>query len=179
MPARDRVARARGCATGLPVDEDLARVGLVEAVEDRHQRRLAGAVLADDAVDRAARDGEVDVLVGVDRAEALVDADELDGERRGGRLASIRAGSGRTIRLRPFSGGGRSARALLVGHVVVHLDRAGDDVGGGLVGGGLHLGGDQRLVVVVERVADAVLRRGRAPMTPAFHVPSLAVVNAL
>src|SRR3546814_5075140 len=34
-----------------PVDEDLAAVGLVEAVEDAHQRRLAGAVLADDAVD--------------------------------------------------------------------------------------------------------------------------------
>ncbi len=38
----------------LAVDADLAAVGLVEAVEDRHQRRLAGAVLADDAVDRAA-----------------------------------------------------------------------------------------------------------------------------
>ena len=40
----------------LAADPDLAAVGLVEAVEDRHQRRLAGAVLADDAVDGAALD---------------------------------------------------------------------------------------------------------------------------
>ena len=62
----------------LAADADLAAVGLVEAVEDRHQRRLAGAVLADDAVDRAALDFEVDVAVGMDRAKALVDADQLD-----------------------------------------------------------------------------------------------------
>ena len=47
----DRLARATD-AHGFAVDADLAGVGLVEAVEDRHQRRLAGAVLADDAVDR-------------------------------------------------------------------------------------------------------------------------------
>ena len=64
------------------VDADLARVGVVEAVEDRHQRRLAGAVLADDAVDRPLLDPEVDVLVGLDRPEALGDADELDGRGR-------------------------------------------------------------------------------------------------
>ena len=48
----------------LAVDEDLAAVGGVEAVEDRHQRRLAGAVLPDDAVDGAAPDLEIDVAVG-------------------------------------------------------------------------------------------------------------------
>ena len=47
----------------LAADADLAAVGLVEAVEDRHQRRLAGAVLADDAVDRAALDLQVDVAL--------------------------------------------------------------------------------------------------------------------
>ena len=62
----------------LAADADLAAVGLVEAVEDRHQRRLAGAVLADDAVDRAALDLQMDVAVGMDRAETLVDADQLD-----------------------------------------------------------------------------------------------------
>ena len=66
----------------LAVDADLAGIGLVEAVKDRHQRRLAGAVLADDAVDRSLLDLEIDAAVGVDRAEALVDADELDGEWR-------------------------------------------------------------------------------------------------
>ena len=60
------------------VDADLAGVSLIEAVENRHQRRLAGAVLADDAVDHAALDNEIDVVVGVNRAETLVDADELD-----------------------------------------------------------------------------------------------------
>ena len=51
----DRVGR--GADRGrLAVDADLAGIGLVEAVQDRHQRRLAGAVLADDAVDRAALD---------------------------------------------------------------------------------------------------------------------------
>ena len=40
----------------LAVDADLAGIGLVEAVQDRHERRLARAVLADDAVDRAALD---------------------------------------------------------------------------------------------------------------------------
>ena len=62
------------------LDADLAGIGLVEAVEDRHQRRLAGAVLADDAVDRARLDLKIDGAVGVDRTEALVDADQLDGE---------------------------------------------------------------------------------------------------
>ncbi len=83
MPARDR-----GLAVGdlglLAVDEDLARVGFVEAVEDRHQRRLAGAVFADDPVDRARHDADRDVLVGLHRAEGLGDAVEFD--RRGGSL---------------------------------------------------------------------------------------------
>ncbi len=52
-----------GMRDRLAVDADLAAVGLVEAVEDRHQRRLAGAVLADDAVDGAAPDREVDVAL--------------------------------------------------------------------------------------------------------------------
>jgi len=68
----------RGLAVGdgdrRAVDQDLAAVGLVEAVKDRHQRRLAGAVLADDAVDRALLDPDRDVLVGLDRPEGLGDA---------------------------------------------------------------------------------------------------------
>jgi hypothetical protein len=75
----------------LAADADLAGIGLVVAVEDAHQGRLAGAVLADDAVDRAARDGDGDGTVGMDGAETLVDADQFDGRsrirRRGGRHA--------------------------------------------------------------------------------------------
>ena len=54
--------------------EDLARVRPVVAVEDAHQRGLAGAVLADDAVDGARAHGQRDAAVGVDVAEPLVDA---------------------------------------------------------------------------------------------------------
>ena len=89
MPARDRVRR-RADRDRLAVDADLAGIRLVEAVEDRHQRRLAGAVLADDAVDRAALDREVHVLVGVNLAEALVDAGKFDGGRHQPRTSSRR-----------------------------------------------------------------------------------------
>ena len=76
----DRLAR-RADPDRLAVDADFARVGLVEAVENRHQRRFSGAVLADDAVNDPALDDQIDVVVGVNRAEALVDADQFDGGR--------------------------------------------------------------------------------------------------
>ena len=59
---------------GLVVDEDLALVGLVEPVEHVHQRALAGAVLAEQAVDLPRLDDEVDVVVGHEGPEALGDA---------------------------------------------------------------------------------------------------------
>ena len=75
----------RGLAVGdlhrLAADQDLARIGLVEAVENGHQRGFARAILADDAVDRAARDADRDILVRLHRAEGLADAAQLD---RGG-----------------------------------------------------------------------------------------------
>ena len=63
---------------GLAADADLAAIGLVEAVDDRHQRRLAGAVLPDDAVNGAAFHPKIDGLVGSDGTETLVDADQFD-----------------------------------------------------------------------------------------------------
>src|SRR5262249_15523312 len=60
-------------------DEDLARIRGMDAVEDIHQRRLAGAVLADEAMDDAARERQRHVAIGEDRAEALADAAELGG----------------------------------------------------------------------------------------------------
>src|SRR5688572_30110908 len=44
-----------------------------------------------------------------------------------------------------------SIRAGVIGHVVVHRDLAGDDVGLGSLDLRLHVVGDQRLVVLVER----------------------------
>ncbi len=81
-------AMADGLARGtdsdrLAVDTDFACVGFIEAVENRHQRRFTSPILTHDSVDDSAFDDQVDIIVGVDRAEALINADELDG---GGRL---------------------------------------------------------------------------------------------
>ena len=67
--------------TGRPSTRYRAAVGLVEAVQDRHQRALAGTVLADDAMHGAGRDRQVDRSVGMHRAEALVDRPHGDGGR--------------------------------------------------------------------------------------------------
>ena len=57
-------------ATGRAVDADLALVRPVQAGEDVHQRALAGAVLAEQGVDLAGAQLEVDVVVGDDAREA-------------------------------------------------------------------------------------------------------------
>src|SRR6185437_12788206 len=64
------------------VDEDLAAVGGVKAIQDRHERRFAGTILADNTVDRATLNLQVDVAIGVDRTEALVDLPKFDGPSR-------------------------------------------------------------------------------------------------
>ena len=73
---RDRVVRPLDAAA-LAVDENLAAVGRVEAVGDAHGRRLSRAVLADDGVNGAGLDRDVDVVVGEDAAEALGDVSQL------------------------------------------------------------------------------------------------------
>ena len=54
----DRSAR-RAEAHRLPADLDLALVRVIEPVEDVHQRRLAGAVLAEQRVHLALAEVEV------------------------------------------------------------------------------------------------------------------------
>ena len=76
------------------VDLDPALVGPVEPGEDVGQRRLPGAVLAQQGVDLAGRDLEVDRLVGDDAAEEPL-GDAARGQRRGsspgaGRLGPVR-----------------------------------------------------------------------------------------
>src|SRR4051812_34359901 len=55
----------------LAVEHDRAGVGLVEAAEDLHQRRLARAVVAQQAEDLALLEAQVDLAQRRDRAEAL------------------------------------------------------------------------------------------------------------
>ena len=76
-----RVARAPEADRGA-VDQDLAVGRLVDAGEDLDQRRLAGAVVAEEAMDLAGIDLDVDVAERDDRAEMLGDAAELDGRNR-------------------------------------------------------------------------------------------------
>ena len=71
-PGGHGVARP-GEGHGLAVDEDLALVRPVQAVQDVHEGGLAGAVLAQQGVDLTGLDGEVDVVVGHERPEGLRD----------------------------------------------------------------------------------------------------------
>ena len=64
--------------TSLPVEAHGALVRLHHAGDDLDQRRLAGAVLAQDGVDRALAAGEVDALQRPHAAIALADAGELE-----------------------------------------------------------------------------------------------------
>ena len=57
----------------LAMHEDLSLSRLVQADEDVHERGLAGAVLAQERMDLAFPYGQVNVLVGIERAEALAD----------------------------------------------------------------------------------------------------------
>ena len=77
---RDGVPRA---AEGprLAVHQDLALVRLQQAVELVHQGRLARAVLAEQRVHLAGLDGQVDVVVGHQVAEALGDAAQFESQR--------------------------------------------------------------------------------------------------
>src|SRR5205085_7182654 len=60
----------RGAEQALAVERDLARVRPVEPGDQVEERRLAGAVRADQPADLAALDAERDVVDGDDAAEA-------------------------------------------------------------------------------------------------------------
>src|SRR5262245_60132150 len=66
----------------VPVDANLALVGLDDPGEDLHQRGLAGAILTDERMDGAGLDGEADIGQCIDAAVALRDSLELDEWRR-------------------------------------------------------------------------------------------------
>jgi hypothetical protein len=64
----------RGKVDRLPVQQDIALVGLQQPIQDVHQGRLAGAVLAEQGVHLARGHGQIDPVVGHQRAEPLGDA---------------------------------------------------------------------------------------------------------
>ena len=73
-------AQPPGCARTrrLPVDANLAGIGLQRAREDLDQRRLAGAVVADEREDLAVIEVEVDSAQCLDVAERLPQAARLE-----------------------------------------------------------------------------------------------------
>ncbi len=60
------------------VEHDLAGIGDVEAGQDLHEGGLAGAVLAEQAVQAPAVDVHADAVIGADRPEVLVDVAQLE-----------------------------------------------------------------------------------------------------
>ena len=87
-PEVDRIA-GRAHLDRLAVDEDLALVRPVEAVEDVHQRRLPRPVLAEESVHLAAPQVEVDAVVRDHAREALRDALQLENRRFVGHVVAI------------------------------------------------------------------------------------------
>ena len=73
-------SRAEREGDRLAVDADLAGVRLVEAVEDVHQGRLAGAVLAEEGVNLAALHLEGDAVVRDHAGELLADVPHREDE---------------------------------------------------------------------------------------------------
>src|ERR1700677_4282508 len=144
-------------------------------------------------MNHAAFDDQIDVVVGVNGSEALIDADELYGGRgfaglNGHALSPTRSsatpsmlrsaaraallsmeGVGRSVPSRPHASRSDARHrvskdvkaplrwALVVGHVVVDLNLARDDVRFRLIGLGSYFGAENRLVVVIDRVVDAAL----------------------
>ena len=84
--------------TGLPSMQDLAGVRRVGARQDAHQRRLAGAVAADQADDLAGLEVDGHLVDRVDAAERDADVAHLDERRReatvdrGGAPRPVRSG---------------------------------------------------------------------------------------
>ncbi len=79
-PSGDGVARVVEL-DGPTVDLDHTRIGTVEAGQNVHQRRLAGAVLAEKGMDLADARFEVDLVVRDDSREDLRDPAHRDGRR--------------------------------------------------------------------------------------------------
>ena len=79
-PGRHRLLRAAE-DDFLPVEQDAAGVGAMDAGQGLDQGRLAGAVLADQGHDFARADREAHAIEGMDAVEAHGDAAQLEDRR--------------------------------------------------------------------------------------------------
>jgi hypothetical protein len=141
----------------------------VEPVDDVHERRLAGPVLAQERVHLTAPQLEVDASLACQRAEALGDAAEL--EHRGARAPLILRAPWRRDRLvivvarRHRSADGLGRRDLAA------LDP---------LGGGLHLGPDVvRDALVDAGQGDALLGQAEDDVLTALDRPVLDLLGRL
>ena len=82
MPA-SIASRAEPNVDVFSLQEDLACVGVIQAVEDVHESRLAGAVLTEQRMHLASPNIQIDVVVGDDARELLADAAHLENELLG------------------------------------------------------------------------------------------------
>ena len=74
-------SRARiGDADGRAVEDDLALVGREDAVDHLDERRFSRAVLAEQSVNLAGLDAQIDVVIRPDARKGLADAGELQAQ---------------------------------------------------------------------------------------------------
>src|SRR5262249_44348444 len=116
-----RAVRIAG-ACGYAVDQDLAPRRVSEAKEELDERRLAGAVGADEADHSSARDGDVDAAQHRRRAELLLNSREFDHRRdtamESGKEMGFIAGAESTSASGVRDGSTRSAASSSVANVL-------------------------------------------------------------
>jgi len=62
----------------IAVEDDLSLIRLIQTVQDAHQRRLAGAVLSEEAVDFALADAQINAITRHNAGKALDDSTKVD-----------------------------------------------------------------------------------------------------
>ena len=82
MPMPARIASLGEYHPPLAVDPDLTRIGLMQTIENMHQRRLPGAVLAQKCMDLSGTHREVHLVAGGNARKAFSGASQF-GYRRG------------------------------------------------------------------------------------------------
>ena len=66
----------------LPVESNLSGIGLHDAIDHLHQRRLACAILPEQRMDFPGRHGKADIVIGKHARKGLGDAFQIQTARR-------------------------------------------------------------------------------------------------